>query len=152
MRDKYDDLPYYRLVEECFRAYVELPSKIARLQDTVDGILPPSPRMPIRISRLKKKIKSDTEKYGILRAEGNEALELYAKMALLDALTNIRNRLSMEQLQIVTMRYDNNEKDYRVMATLHMSQARYYREKRKIIIKAWEWLRLLAGAIELATK
>lgn len=157
MRRKYNDLPYYKIVEQCFYAKKYIPDKMRELAETLDDMFPPAPEYIVKMGNGKPQAKtpldtSITERWGIKRATCDEAMEYEAKRKLLKHIDLIMDALTVPEALLVNCKYNREMTHRETQQELHVSEKTYFRLKRSVVIKAWGYLRLMKNDLSRAVE
>lgn len=137
-------LPYYKECESHLKDHKHMPSWIRILERELDELLPQqsaSVAKPGAGVGYSPHSTSQTEAYGIRRAESVVREELSYCRRLYGAQAEARDMLTLMQGEIVRLRYDLRMSAKEIQSKLFISESTYKREKRKAIMTVWRCIK-----------
>lgn len=137
---------YFRQVEAMLYDYKYLDQAIATLAAEMDAIMPQTSTSVVRLGQGSTKTPFDTsqtERYGIRRAESKLREKLLEKHRHKAAIKGAREQLTDEENTFIWMRYDHEKPHQEIWEALHMEERSYFRFRRKVIKKMAKALGLL---------
>ena len=137
---------YFRQVERLLYDYKYLDQAIANLEAELEAIMPQTSTSVVKLGQGSTKTPFDTsqtERWGIKRAESKLRARLLEKKRHKKAIKAAREQLSDEENTFVWLRYDHEKQHKEIWETLHMEERSYFRFRRKVIKKMAKALGLL---------
>lgn len=154
MRKRYNDLPY-DLIEKCLYHKKYLPDKIAILETALNTMFPNTSTSIVKLGQGSTKTPFDTsitERWGIKRADCEEAKEWAAKRKLLFVLNLMRDSFTVQEDMLVNCKYGRELSPHEIQRELHIARATYFRLKNSVVKKAWSYLHLIEKELPRALK
>lgn len=141
---------YFRQVERLLYDYKYLDQAISNLEAELEAIMPQTTASLIKIGQGSTKTPFDTsqtERWGIKRAESPRAVRLQAMLAEKrrhkEAIFGVKEQLSEEENRFILLRYDKELPHEEIAEILHMESRNYYRYRKRIIEKVAKYMGLL---------
>lgn len=129
---------YFRQVEKMLYDYKYLDQAIANLEAELEAILPQTSTSLIKVGQGSTRTlfdTSQTERWGIKRAESRLREKLLEKRRHKKAIKAVREQLTDEENTFVWLRYDHEKPHEEIWEALHMSRAQYFRFRKDTIDK-----------------
>ena len=127
---------YFRQVEKMLYDYKYLDQAIANLEMELEAIMPQTSTSVVKLGQGSTKTPFDTsqtERWGIRRAESRLRARLMEKRRHKKAIKAVKEQLSKEENAFVWLRYDHEKPHEEIWETLHMSRAQYFRFRKDTI-------------------
>ena len=142
---------YFRQVEKLLYDYKYLDQAIANLEAELEAIMPQTSTSVVKLGQGSTKTPFDTsqtERWGIKRADSRLRAKLLEKRRHKKAIKAAREQLSDEENTFVWLRYDHEKPHDEVMEALESrghpySRRSYYRMRRDVINKIARYLGML---------
>lgn len=130
---------YFRHVEKLLYDYKYLDQAIANLEAELEAIMPQTTASVVKIGAAcaaKSPLdSSQTERWGIKRAESRLREKLLEKRRHKKAIKAVREQLTDEENTFIWLRYDHEKAHEEIWEALHMSRAQYFRFRKDTIDK-----------------
>ncbi len=129
---------YFQTVEAMLYDYKYLDQAIANLEAELEAILPQTSTSVIKVGQGSTKTPFDTsqtERWGIKRAESRLRARLLEKKRHRAAIKAAREQLTDEENTFVWLRYDKEKQHKEIWEAMHMEGRSYYRFRRRVIEK-----------------
>lgn len=137
---------YFQAVEAMLYDYKYLDQAIANLEAELEAIMPQTSTSVVRLGQGSTKTPFDTsqtERWGIRRAESKLRVKLQEKRRHRSAIKAVREQLTDEENTFVWLRYDHEKPHKEIWEALHMEERNYFRFRRRVINKIAKILGLL---------
>lgn len=137
---------YFRTVEAMLYDYKYLDQAIANLTAELEAIMPQTSTSVVKLGQGSTKTPfntSQTERYGIRRAESRLREKLLEKRRHKKAIKAVREQLTDEENTFIWLRYDLERQHKEIWETIHMEERNYFRFRRRVINKIAKILGLL---------
>lgn len=137
---------YFQIVEAMLYDYKYLDQAIANLEAELESIMPQTSTSVVRLGQGSTKTPFDTsqtERWGIKRAESKLRARLLEKRRHKKAIKAAREQLTDEENTFIWLRYDHEKQHKEIWETLHMEERNYFRFRRRVINKIAKILGLL---------
>ena len=137
---------YFRQVERLLYDYKYLDQAIENLTAELESIMPQTSTSVVRLGQGSTKTPFDTsqtERWGIKRAESKLRARLLEKRRHKKAIKAVREQLTDEENTFVWLRYDHEKPHKEIWEALHMEERNYFRFRRRVINKIAKSLGLL---------
>jgi DNA-directed RNA polymerase specialized sigma subunit len=142
---------YFRQVEKLLYDYKYLDQAIANLEAELEAIMPQTSTSLIKVGQGSTRTlfdTSQTERYGIKRAESRLRARLLEKRRHKAAIKGAREQLSDEENTFVWLRYDKEKTHDEIMQAFEdqgqpCSRAQYFRSRKEVIEKIARYMGLV---------
>lgn len=142
---------YFRQVEKLLYDYKYLDQAIANLEAELEAIMPQTSTSLIKVGQGSTRTlfdTSQTERYGIKRAESRLRARLLEKKRHKKAIKAAREQLSDEENTFVWLRYDKEKTHDEIMQAFEdqgqpCSRAQYFRSRKEVIEKIARYMGLV---------
>lgn len=142
---------YFRQVEAMLYDYKYLDQAIATLTAELEAIMPQTSTSVVRLGQGSTKTPFDTsqtERYGIRRAESRLRVKLLEKRRHKAAIKGAREQLTDEENTFVWLRYDKEKTHDEIMQAFEdqgkpCSRAQYFRFRKDVIVKVARYMGLV---------
>jgi RinA family phage transcriptional activator len=129
---------YFQQVERLLYDYKYLDQAIANLEAELEAIMPQTSTSVVKLGQGSTKTPFDTsqtERWGIRRAESRLRARLLEKRRHKKAIKAVREQLTDEENTFIWLRYDHEKAHEEIWEALHMSRAQYFRFRKDTIDK-----------------
>ena len=137
---------YFRQVEKLLYDYKYLDQAIANLTAELEAIMPQTSTSVVKLGQGSAKTPFDTsqtERWGIKRAESRLRIKLQEKRRHKKAIKGAREQLTDDENMFVWLRYDKEKPHEEIWEAMHMSRAQYFRFRKDVIGKIARYMGLL---------
>ena len=137
---------YFRQVEKLLYDYKYLDQAIANLTAELEAIMPQTSTSVVKLGQGSAKTPFDTsqtERWGIKRAESRLREKLLEKRRHKKAIKGAREQLTDEENTFVWLRYDKEKPHEEIWEAMHMSRAQYFRFRKDVIGKIARYVGLV---------
>ena len=137
---------YFQQVERLLYDYKYLDQAIANLEAELEAIMPQTSTSVVKLGQGSTKTPFDTsqtEHWGIKRADSKLRARLLEKRRHKKAIKAVREQLSDEENTFVWLRYDHEKPHQEIWDEMHMERRNYYRFRRRVIEKVAKMLGVL---------
>ncbi len=143
-----------RVAEECLYARKYLYGRCMELSIAMETMFPQLPgsimKMIGKPQAKTPQYTSETERWGIIRATCDEAVELDAKTWLMNTLKTFKAGLSREDHQFIRYLYEKEHQPARVQSLLRINSQTYYTTRLRLLRKLWQELREHEDILDIA--
>ncbi len=138
---------YFRQVEKMLYDYKYLDQAIANLTAELEAIMPQVSSSIVRLGQgnvaKSPSDTSQTEHWGIKRAESRLRAKLLEKRRHKKAIKGAREQLTDEENTFVWLRYDKEKQHKEIWEAMHMEGSSYYRFRRRVVERVAKYMGLL---------
>ncbi len=137
---------YFRQVEKLLYDYKYLDQAITTLEAELAAIMPQTSTSVVKVGQSTTKTPFDTsqtERWGIKRAESRLREKLLEKRRHKKAIKGAREQLSDEENTFVWLRYDKEKPHKEIWEAMHMEGSSYYRFRRRVVERMAKYMGLL---------